>query len=558
MDQYKNLNGDYSIPDDVLPPKPSATVSLEPQKLSTNMTGGTTPQTPPTIVAGGVNPQQIPTVVVGGATPQQPPTIVIEGPTSQQAPTVVAGMATPQQPPTVMAGMATPQQPPTVVAGMATPQQPPTFMAGMATPLQPPTVMAGMATPQQPSTVTAGLDTPQQPSTVTAGLDTPQQPSTITAGLATPQQSSTITAGLATPQQSSTITAGLATPQQSSTVTAGLATPLQPSTVVEEGATPQQPHTVVVEGATPQQTPTVVLGGGHLVPPSKDQVVDVNNLEVDLSKREDDVASIKSSKGCSSVSSLGSSSSSSSSTSSSSGSCSVKETSPASPENPNSEATPLVTPTPNRDVEEDMVVDHVAKEAISDNTTPMEGVECPNVTDEDRTVTIMKEEAMELSVGGVESVSKDSNAPCVVLAETKESAADALGPARVVESTECKPASVIVQACASKKEDSSGMEGTEGEVSKGGELPAQPPVVPGVASKEGEKTKAGSVCKKKSDIRFMFNIADGGFTELHCLWAEEKINGFNHNFWCRHHDYWLLKALVSYPVYSLLQCVVDR
>ena len=47
--------------------------------------------------------------------------------------------------------------------------------------------------------------------------------------------------------------------------------------------------------------------------------------------------------------------------------------------------------------------------------------------------------------------------------------------------------------------------------------------------------------------RFMFNIADGGFTELHSLWAEEKTRGMSRVVWGRHHDYWLLKGIVSYP-----------
>ena len=47
--------------------------------------------------------------------------------------------------------------------------------------------------------------------------------------------------------------------------------------------------------------------------------------------------------------------------------------------------------------------------------------------------------------------------------------------------------------------------------------------------------------------RFMFNIADGGFTELHTLWAEEKTKGFRLSVWGRHHDYWMLKAIATYP-----------
>ena len=47
--------------------------------------------------------------------------------------------------------------------------------------------------------------------------------------------------------------------------------------------------------------------------------------------------------------------------------------------------------------------------------------------------------------------------------------------------------------------------------------------------------------------RFMFNIADGGFTELHTLWADEKTKGFQQDVWGRHHDYWMLKGICTYP-----------
>ncbi|KRY35153.1 Chromodomain-helicase-DNA-binding protein 3 [Trichinella spiralis] len=46
---------------------------------------------------------------------------------------------------------------------------------------------------------------------------------------------------------------------------------------------------------------------------------------------------------------------------------------------------------------------------------------------------------------------------------------------------------------------------------------------------------------------FMFNIADGGFTELHALWVnEERAASMNrlHEIWHRRHDYWLLAGIV--------------
>ncbi|XP_058876849.1 chromodomain-helicase-DNA-binding protein 3 isoform X1 [Acipenser ruthenus] len=48
--------------------------------------------------------------------------------------------------------------------------------------------------------------------------------------------------------------------------------------------------------------------------------------------------------------------------------------------------------------------------------------------------------------------------------------------------------------------------------------------------------------------RFMFNIADGGFTELHTIWQNEEraaiSSGKINEIWHRRHDYWLLAGIV--------------
>ncbi|CAF0756319.1 unnamed protein product [Adineta ricciae] len=55
--------------------------------------------------------------------------------------------------------------------------------------------------------------------------------------------------------------------------------------------------------------------------------------------------------------------------------------------------------------------------------------------------------------------------------------------------------------------------------------------------------------EKLKDYTFMFNIADGGFTELHSLWLNEqralKPNQEN-DIWHRRHDYWLLAGVVAH------------
>ncbi|XP_066526546.1 chromodomain-helicase-DNA-binding protein 5 isoform X2 [Hoplias malabaricus] len=56
--------------------------------------------------------------------------------------------------------------------------------------------------------------------------------------------------------------------------------------------------------------------------------------------------------------------------------------------------------------------------------------------------------------------------------------------------------------------------------------------------------------KNGTKTRFMFNIADGGFTELHTLWQnEERVavsSGKMYDIWHRRHDYWLLAGIVTH------------
>merc|ERR1719186_1267782 len=64
--------------------------------------------------------------------------------------------------------------------------------------------------------------------------------------------------------------------------------------------------------------------------------------------------------------------------------------------------------------------------------------------------------------------------------------------------------------------------------------------------KEGDKEKKDD---KDKQYRFMFNIADGGFTELHTLWQNEEkaaVPGREYEIWHRRHDYWLLSGIVCH------------
>jgi len=56
--------------------------------------------------------------------------------------------------------------------------------------------------------------------------------------------------------------------------------------------------------------------------------------------------------------------------------------------------------------------------------------------------------------------------------------------------------------------------------------------------------------EKSGENSFLFNIADGGFTELHTLWLTEEIaavqSGRLDEIWHRKHDYWLLAGMAQH------------
>lgn len=61
--------------------------------------------------------------------------------------------------------------------------------------------------------------------------------------------------------------------------------------------------------------------------------------------------------------------------------------------------------------------------------------------------------------------------------------------------------------------------------------------------KDQEKEKKDEKEEGEKKYKFMFNIADGGFTELHTLWQNEEkaaVPGREFEIWHRRHDYWLL------------------
>merc|ERR1712037_616171 len=69
------------------------------------------------------------------------------------------------------------------------------------------------------------------------------------------------------------------------------------------------------------------------------------------------------------------------------------------------------------------------------------------------------------------------------------------------------------------------------------------------AKEESKKEDKKEVEEVKDELVFKFNIADGGFTELHTLWQNEEkaaVPGREFEIWHRRHDYWLLSGIVCH------------
>merc|ERR1711962_1278948 len=66
---------------------------------------------------------------------------------------------------------------------------------------------------------------------------------------------------------------------------------------------------------------------------------------------------------------------------------------------------------------------------------------------------------------------------------------------------------------------------------------------------ETKKEDKKEVEEVKDELVFKFNIADGGFTEVHTLWQNEEkaaVPGREFEIWHRRHDYWLLSGIVCH------------
>uniref|UniRef100_A0A8C3QYH1 Chromodomain-helicase-DNA-binding protein 4 n=1 Tax=Cyanoderma ruficeps TaxID=181631 RepID=A0A8C3QYH1_9PASS len=113
--------------------------------------------------------------------------------------------------------------------------------------------------------------------------------------------------------------------------------------------------------------------------------------------------------------------------------------------------------------------------------------------------------------------------------------------------------SPLVQPLNSTEADEKKAEETEAK-----ERPDEPMEVESKGTKDVVMLQNGEMLKESADERhkkavkqrFMFNIADGGFTELHSLWQNEEraatVTKKTYEIWHRRHDYWLLAGIINH------------
>uniref|UniRef100_A0AAZ3P5Y9 Uncharacterized protein n=1 Tax=Oncorhynchus tshawytscha TaxID=74940 RepID=A0AAZ3P5Y9_ONCTS len=142
-----------------------------------------------------------------------------------------------------------------------------------------------------------------------------------------------------------------------------------------------------------------------------------------------------------------------------------------------------------------------------------------------------------------ETADKENDSPTEVKGEGSEATAmSEEAKPKVEESKEEKmDTSPLVEDKKEQKEEKDGLKTEESGKLQNGEN-----------SKEGVAAAVVNVSeekKKATKQRFMFNIADGGFTELHSLWQNEEraatVTKKTFEIWHRRHDYWLLAGIIQ-------------
>lgn len=177
-------------------------------------------------------------------------------------------------------------------------------------------------------------------------------------------------------------------------------------------------------------------------------------------------------------------------------------------------------------------------------------------SEESKTETVDSEEKMEMDAadtekdGGTGNPQEEARGSKDDTCSSKDEKAEAAEKSNQTEKPSDKTESENVDKEKEDKENGAEVENKEKEADRKEKKTAE-----GTEEKKQAKVSQPEVPaeeKKKQDEqfqKFMFNIADGGFTELHTLWSNEQRALFKsreHEVWHRRHDYWLLAGIITH------------
>lgn len=168
--------------------------------------------------------------------------------------------------------------------------------------------------------------------------------------------------------------------------------------------------------------------------------------------------------------------------------------------------------------------------------------------DDDKILDLDKEDNKdELSLEGVKKEEKPAKEECnsVVKSEGKEEKISASSPKKEeideLKKEKEEPSTPDIPTVIPDDDDDVLIVKDDGELEKPKDIKRES-TLPQITAKIEENIE---VHKRN----FMFNIADGGFTELHTLWLNEEraaVPGREYEIWHRRHDYWLLAGIVTH------------
>ncbi|KAK6326711.1 hypothetical protein J4Q44_G00023560 [Coregonus suidteri] len=184
------------------------------------------------------------------------------------------------------------------------------------------------------------------------------------------------------------------------------------------------------------------------------------------------------------------------------------------------------------------------KEAEGESSTTKNEKEKDKDTEEEKEKETEEKETKETPKETAEE-EKEKDSPTEVTGEGSEATAvSEEAKPKVEESKEEMDTSPPAENKKEQKEEKDGVKTEESGKLQNGENAKESVAAAAVAVNVSEEKK------KATKQRFMFNIADGGFTELHSLWQNEEraatVTKKTFEIWHRRHDYWLLAGIIQH------------